>query len=90
MAGDQTPLAAEWDPKAVADEPIWESYYREVSRFGQSNIDVFFLAFLHRVERFGYFNLGPITIDVRLIEDIVERTLPPSRDQAAKGRPFAS
>jgi excisionase family DNA binding protein len=59
-------------------EPIWDTYYREASRFRASTIDVFFLAFLRRVERFGYFTLGPITIDVRLIEDIVERTTEPS------------
>lgn len=61
-----------------SDEPIWDTYYRVASRFNQSNIDIFFLAFLRRVERFGYFTLGPITIDVRLIEDIVERTTTPS------------
>lgn len=60
------------------EEPIWDTYYRVASRFNQSNIDIFFLAFLRRVERFGYFTLGPITIDVRLIEDIVERTTTPS------------
>ena len=36
--------------------------------------DVLFLTFLQLVARFGYFSLGPITIDVRLVEDIVERT----------------
>ena len=60
------------------NEPIWDTYYREATRFQASSIDVFFLAFLRRVERFGYFTLGPITIDVRLIEDIVERTTQPS------------
>jgi hypothetical protein len=59
---------------AGANEPIWDTHFREVSRLHASSIDVFFLAFLRRVERFGYFTLGPITIDVRLIEDIVERT----------------
>ncbi len=68
----------ELQPLVNASEPIWDTYYREVSRFHQSNIDIFFLAFLRRVERFGYFTLGPITIDVRLIEDIVERTSTPS------------
>jgi excisionase family DNA binding protein len=48
----------------------------------QSNIDVFFLSFLERVERFGYFTLGPITIDVRMIEDIVENTVIPTGDPA--------
>jgi excisionase family DNA binding protein len=64
------------DPTSLplADEPIWETYFRETVRLRASTIDVFFLAFLRRVERFGYFTLGPITIDVRLIEDIVERT----------------
>lgn len=61
------------------DEPIWAAHTREVKRLGVSSLDVFFLAFLKRVERFGYFNLGPITIDVRLIEDIVERTSIPSQ-----------
>lgn len=37
--------------------------------------DVMFLCFLRLVSRFGYFTLGPITIDMRLIEDLVERTL---------------
>src|SRR5690242_19115857 len=40
-------------------------------------LDIHFLAYLRQVARFGYFTLGPITIDVRLIEDIVERTSRP-------------
>ena len=71
-------LPAEIASVAPPDEPIWETYYRQVGRFHASNIDVFFLAFLRRVERFGYFTLGPVTIDVRVIEDIVERTTLPS------------
>ncbi len=57
-----------------ADEPVWASYLRESERLEDSSLDIFFLAFLKRVQRFGYFNLGPLTIDVRMIEDIVERT----------------
>jgi hypothetical protein len=34
--------------------------------------DVLFLCFLRQVARFGYFTLGPITIDARLIERRVE------------------
>lgn len=60
------------------DEPIWAAHSREAQRLGVSSVDVFFLAFLKRVSQFGYFNLGPITIDVRLVEDIVERTAVPS------------
>ncbi len=55
-------------------ESIWDAYRREGHRFGDASLDVLFLAYLRRLSRFGYFALGPITIDVRLIEDIVERT----------------
>jgi excisionase family DNA binding protein len=44
----------------------------------QGTLDVLFCCFLRRLSRFGYFNVGPITVDVRLIEDIVERTAVPS------------
>ncbi|MEX0783276.1 MAG: helix-turn-helix domain-containing protein [Dehalococcoidia bacterium] len=71
-------LPAELGSLTSPNEPIWDTYYREASRFRTSNIDVFFLAFLRRVERFGYFTLGPVTIDVRMIEDIVERTTLPN------------
>ena len=52
----------------------------EAKRLGASIItaDIQFLVFLRRFSRFGYFNFGPIAIDVRLIEDIVERTTPRS------------
>ena len=39
-----------------------------------ATLDLFFLVFLRRFARFGYFNYGPITIDVRLIDEIVHRT----------------
>lgn len=58
-------------------ESIWDAFRHQVDRFHAGGLDVFFLAFLLRVERFGYFTLGPITIDVRLIEDIVTRTTIP-------------
>ncbi len=44
---------------------------------GACGFDVLFLAFLQCVGRFGYFTLGPITIDVRFIEDLVQRTAQP-------------
>lgn len=37
-------------------------------------LDLYFLVYLRKMSRFGFFTLGPITIDVRLVEDIVERT----------------
>ncbi len=42
-------------------------------------VDVWFLCFLRRVARFGYFTFGPITIDVNLVEDIVETQTPKGR-----------
>lgn len=38
-------------------------------------VDLQFLVFLERYARFGYFHFGPISIDARLIRDIVERQL---------------
>lgn len=43
----------------------------------EATLDLFFYVFLRRFARFGYFIHGPITIDVQLIEDIIDRTLPP-------------
>jgi len=37
-------------------------------------LDLIFLVFLRRFARFGYFNYGPITLDVRLVDEIVHRT----------------
>jgi excisionase family DNA binding protein len=47
---------------------------REAERLGcQGSVDLWFATFLRRFSRFGYFTFGPITIDVRLIQDIAER-----------------
>jgi excisionase family DNA binding protein len=40
----------------------------------QASVDLWFYVFLRRFSRFGYFNFGPITIDVRMIAAIIERT----------------
>jgi excisionase family DNA binding protein len=50
----------------------------EALRLGanQVTVDLHFLVFLRRFSRFGFFQFGPLTIDVSLIEDAVERTLP--------------
>lgn len=37
----------------------------------EATLDMFFLAYLNTTSRFGFFSYGPVTIDVRLIEDIV-------------------
>ena len=42
----------------------------------QENLDLYFLVFLRHFSQFGFFTFGPIAIDVRLVEDVVERTIP--------------
>jgi excisionase family DNA binding protein len=46
-------------------------------------MDVLFLCFLRLVERFGYFHLGPITINVRVVEERVDATVLPGADPHA-------
>jgi excisionase family DNA binding protein len=50
----------------------------EVDELGAASatLDIYFLAYLRRMARFGYFTFGPIHIDVGVIEDIVRRTTP--------------
>ena len=47
----------------------------ESARLGSRDVtlDILFVVFLRKMARFGYFHFGPITIDVRLVEEIVER-----------------
>lgn len=49
-----------------------------------ASLDIAFVVFLRRMSRFGYFTYGPISIDVRLVEDILDRTAP-RNDQLAPG-----
>ena len=42
------------------------------------SVDLAFLCYIRRFARFGFFTLGPITIDVDLLEDLVERTMVPT------------
>ncbi len=68
------------DPPSV-DQGILASWQHELSELARdygsdSTLDLAFLVFLRRMARFGYFVYGPITIDVRMIEDLVERTAP--------------
>ena len=43
-------------------------------------VDIWFLAYLRSLARFGYFSFGPVSIDVNLIESIVEATTPRRQD----------
>src|SRR3954447_8194890 len=51
---------------------------QEVDDLGAASatLDIYFLAYLRRMSRFGYFTFGPIHIDVGVIEDILRRTTP--------------
>ena len=64
-------------------------YERESDRLNASslNIDVMFACYLRQMSRFGFFQFGPISIDVNLIEEIVERTTP--RRQPGDTSPIA-
>jgi excisionase family DNA binding protein len=39
------------------------------------SVDTLFVAYLRFMSRFGFFTFGPVTIDVSLVEDILERTI---------------
>lgn len=65
------------------DESFADQLSRDVVAFARrvgcaGTLDVHFVCFLRRMARFGYFTLGPITIDVHLLEDLVERTATPT------------
>lgn len=55
----------------------------------EATLDMFFLAYLDVTSRFGFFNFGPVTIDVRLIEDIVYGSAPRLRANAAERPGYA-
>jgi excisionase family DNA binding protein len=52
----------------------------------EATADLMFLAYLLKTSRFGFFTFGPITIDVRVVEDLVLRTTPRSPDPEAGTR----
>jgi len=67
---------------APAQTSVTERVNRELAELSaevqcDATLDALFVAYLRAMARFGYFALGPITIDVRLIEDIFERTHAP-------------
>jgi excisionase family DNA binding protein len=66
------------DPDASFLREVNVRYERESERLRASslNLDVMFACYLRQMSRFGFFQFGPISIDVNLIEEIVERTTP--------------
>ena len=74
---------------APRDEHFLAEVQRELGRLTremqspEATLDILFLAYLLKTSRFGYFSFGPVTIDVRLIEDLVLRTARRSDDPEA-------
>ncbi len=73
------PGQAGGDEQGSFVEEVQREVFNLADRLGTSvvTLDMLFLAYLLRMSRFGFFTFGPITIDVRLVEDIVERTTTP-------------
>jgi len=42
----------------------------------ESSLDLVFLVYLRKMARFGFFTFGPITVDVDMVEEVVQRTAP--------------
>lgn len=75
--------------RTEADRTYLEEFQLDITRlanqFGcDATLDIAFLAFLRKGSRLGYFTAGPVTIDVRLIEDLVERTAIRTEDPPGK------
>jgi excisionase family DNA binding protein len=74
-------------PDARLMDAVTEEGLRLLERLGRAppSVDGYFVAYLRRVARFGFVAVGPVTIDVRLVEDLLER-LPPEEPAAASER----
>ncbi|MGB4861883.1 MAG: hypothetical protein WBO97_05460, partial [Tepidiformaceae bacterium] len=71
------------EPSITSHEPLESNpsqhflsdVQRELARINrelnveEASVDLLFLAYLLKTSRFGFFSFGPITIDVRLVED---------------------
>lgn len=77
------------DPSPARDQNFLSDVQRELGRLArelnspEATLDLFFLGYLLKTSRFGYFSFGPVTIDVRVIEDLVARTSVRSDDPEA-------
>ncbi len=68
IAWGDTPFIGQLSIAALA-------FKKELGIGPTGDIDIFFLAYLRLMSRFGVFSFGPITIYVPTIEDIVRRTV---------------
>lgn len=84
MGQDQKPMTPEPATAPSETSPgqhLLAELQRELGRLAreydaaEATLDLMFLAYLLKTSRFGYFTYGPVTIDVRLIEDLVGRTV---------------
>jgi excisionase family DNA binding protein len=91
MPADDPTAPASFEPQR--DEHFLAEVQRELARLNrelrspEATLDLLFLAYLLKTSRFGYFTFGPVTIDVRLVEDIVIRSTPRSDDPSAGAKP---
>ena len=86
----------ETGPSPARDENFLSEVQRELGRLAremnsaEATLDQLFLAYLLKTSRFGYFSFGPVTIDVRLVEDLVTRTTVRSDEpQAGTKAPYS-
>jgi excisionase family DNA binding protein len=63
----------DWPGATDLVRDLSEDWKKETQRLGRAVPGLMFLIYLRRMSRFGYFSFGPITIDVELIEELVER-----------------
>jgi len=73
------------EPEDAATPHVWETPWitrmrqggwelAEELGFAPLTPDIDFVAYLRALARFGFFTFGPITIDVRIVEDLLFRT----------------
>ncbi len=80
------------EPASPRNDPFLRQLQRDVADEARAlggpfvTLDLLFFVYLRRYARFGYFTYGPLTIDLRVIGDIVDRTLP----RGATGEPVYS
>jgi excisionase family DNA binding protein len=85
---DEQRTSAEAADTLIRDDQFLASIQHEASaealRLGSPfvTVDIFFATFLRHFARFGYFTFGPVTIDVRLVSDIVDSTAERTGSQA--------
>lgn len=87
---DDAPTVGRRDPGALLSQVQLETtrIARDLAS-PEATLDMFFLAYLDVTSRFGFFNFGPVTIDVRLIEDIVYGSAPRQRTEATERPGYA-